>query len=553
MFALLMRVRFLSARNTTLDTLRRHPLLAFGLTVSGIGLFAGMVIGFWVFFAFANHLKVLEETLYQVFYFLFLFLLAGSVPFIASTLLHSSDYSLLFASPLPPRAVVAAKLLDATITNSLQFTVLGIPAIVAAGAAIGLSFPAWLLMPVFIALFLLLPALLTSLGLLILLTVLGMKRLRAAITSLNALMAVGVCITIVLEASHSPFRPGAWGAGLVQAQTALQARSEAAHLSPSAWFAEAMLGLGRTSALATETALLSSVKIALVVGGLAAVCLMLGSRLLSAANVAEENNHTGDLGSRPGTDPARFWRFFFPAPIAALIHKDFKYIYRDSVLLSQLILPTILFIVPFLLAFQDSGTELRGIMFPFASAMTAIILFMQTSILSLSSLGLESQSFWVILTSPNTGRLLLLAKFLLSSLVSVAISLALTLFSGLVFSAPWSVILIQSGLIFFCGLALCGLGAGISAAFPRFVYENPAHRVSAWALILGFFATIGYLFLTALLFSLSYLFALRAETPGQERLIWGLAVVVYLAITFYAVFLPLMLGARRIERYQWEH
>src|SRR4029453_6803652 len=105
-------------------------------------------------------------------------------------------------------------------------------------------------------------------------------------------------------------------------------------------------------------------------------------------------------------------------PIAALIVKDFKYLWRDSVLVSQLMMPLILFLVPFMLAFQDTNTPLRDELFPFAVAMIGFILFMQTSILSLSSVGLESRSFWIVLASPNGGYALLRAKFVMSVVVS---------------------------------------------------------------------------------------------------------------------------------------
>ncbi len=139
MFWLLMRTRLLSGRNVVLETWRNRPVVAMSLGVTGICLFGGMFLGFLFFFQFAKGAGVLPETIYQAFYYLFLLLFAGAVPFVASTLFQSADYSLLFAAPIPPRTVVAAKLLDATITNSLQFTIIGLPAIVAGAFALRLS------------------------------------------------------------------------------------------------------------------------------------------------------------------------------------------------------------------------------------------------------------------------------------------------------------------------------------------------------------------------------------------------------------------------------
>jgi ABC-2 type transport system permease protein len=550
MFFLLMQIRLLSARNVVRDTLRRHPALALGLSLLGVGLFS-LTYGAVLFvFNLMTATSVLSETVYQIFYFLFLFLLAGAVPFVASTLLHSSDYTLLFSAPLSPRAVIAAKLLDATVTNSLQFTVLGVPAIAACATALGLPRFGWLLLPLLIALFVLVPALLTALALLVALSLLGMRRLRAAITVLNALMAAAVCITIVLEAPR--LNPLTKTTAITALPPDLTVSSSSAHFAPSGWFAAWLLAMAKGDGPGMMQAGMALGSILLLVGALFVTCLALGERLLSAASVAEENEGGGTVPADAFGREARWWHRLFSAPVAALILKDLKYMGRDSVLMSQLAMPLILFLVPFLLALQDPSAVSRSDMFPFASAIVGVILFMQTSILSLSLLGLESRSFWVVLTSPNGGATLLWAKFILSVLVTVGVGTALTLFSGLAFAAGITVVLIQLALVALCSVALCGLGVGISAALPRFVYENPAHRVSAWALILGFFATVGYLMATAIIFGVAWILAVRVE-ESQTHLIYLIGAALYLALTIIATYVPMAIGARRIEVYQWEH
>src|SRR5207244_1535126 len=154
------------------------------------------------FLSLAATPNTLNDLVYQICYFLFLFLLAGAVPFVASTLLHAGDYALLSAAPIRPRDVVAAKLLDATVTNSLQFTVIGLPALAACAASLHLGPAGWLLMPAVVALFILLPALMTAFFLLLALSLLGMRRIRGAIAAVNAVMALGVCLTMVTQTSQ---------------------------------------------------------------------------------------------------------------------------------------------------------------------------------------------------------------------------------------------------------------------------------------------------------------------------------------------------------------
>jgi ABC-2 type transport system permease protein len=285
-------------------------------------------------------------------------------------------------------------------------------------------------------------------------------------------------------------------------------------------------------------------------------CMQWGGRLLSAASLAEETGPT--QVSIGGGNTVRVHRSgllaIFSSPVAAMIVKDLRYVLRDSVLLSQLGMPVILFFVPFVLAIQHQATRTVASpaeIYPFAASMTGIIVFMQTSIMSLSSIGLESRSFWLVLASPNAGRTVLWAKFVMSTVVSASIGLFLTAASAIVFQASLTVFIVQAGLVVLCSAALCGMGVGISAALPRFVYENPAHRVSAWAMILGFLSTIAYLTFAGVLAAVAWYVA--GQMADQAGLIWAVCGGTFVVMSLLAIGVPMAIGARRLEVYQWEH
>jgi ABC-2 type transport system permease protein len=547
MFGLMMRLRLLSGRNMARDMWRRSPVLSVAVLLLGAALFGAVYVGFLLFFGIAERMHILGETAYQVFYFLFLFLLAGAVPFVSATLLQASDYALLYSSPLPPRAIVAAKLLDATVVNSLQFAILGVPAIVACATAVGLPLWAWIIVPLLVMLFVLMPALLTALALLIALGVMGMRRLRGAITLVNAVTGAIVCLTIVTEIGHQGLGRHGFGQALTGQQVAgLMEPSPVAHVTPSAWFATLLLALsvGNVGGMARP-----GIEILVAVGGLFAACIALGGRLLSAANVAEENEGGTFQDTEVG---GRLWRRLFPAPVVGLMRKDFKYLRRDSVLPAQLGMPLILFCIPFVLATQNRQFRNIEELYPITVMMTGVILFMQTSILSLSSIGIEGRAFWILRTGPNSGATMLSAKFWMSTLFCGGVGTVLTLLTGVMLRLPILMTLIQLALVLFCSAGLCGLGVGLSAALPRFVYENPAHRVSAWALILGFFTTIGYLLLTGVIFGVAYLIVTQSEFASPV-LVFSIASLLFLTLTVVAIFVPLGIGARRLERFPWEH
>lgn len=555
MFWLLMRTRLLSGRNVVLETWRNRPVVAMSLCLAGICLFGGMFLGFLFFFRFAAGVGVLAETIYQAFYYLFLLLFAGAVPFVASTLFQSADYSLLFAAPIPPRTVVAAKLLDATITNSLQFTIIGLPAIVAGAFALRLPAWQWPLVLLLIALFVLLPALLTALALLLALAGLGMQRLRGVITLVNVLMGVGVCATFVLEARNLPFKFGGLSGQPAAFQPALHSMSPSAHLLPSAWFASVVVGLAQREPTATIQAVGLLLRILLLCGGLFAACMTLGGRLLSNASVGEEHQSSGHIAPT-GQDDARQLRRIVSAPIAAILVKDLKYVWRDTMLLSQLSVPLILFLVPYLIGLQNRAmgtSEARSELFPFSAVIITFILFIQTSILSLSLLGMEAQGFWLLLLAPSSRRALLWAKFLISVTLSGGLALVLSLVAGASFGAEPLWMGVEAGIIALCAAGLCGLGVGISAALPRFLHDNPALRVSPWALIVSFFTTTAYMLLTLLCFGFAFLAISSGGAAVSPVPILAIAFIAHLLLTLLVVGISMEIGARRIERYEWEH
>src|SRR5204862_2213247 len=95
-----------------------------------------------------------------------------------------------------------ARLIDATVSNSVQFAVIGGPAVLATALTLRLPLLGWALLPLLLAVFVLLPALITALMLLGALAVLGMKRLRRAIAVANGLMACLDCFTLVGQAGR---------------------------------------------------------------------------------------------------------------------------------------------------------------------------------------------------------------------------------------------------------------------------------------------------------------------------------------------------------------
>jgi len=541
-----MRVRIQSGYNAMRDAFKQRPLLSALLSLCFLGLYLLMYMVFLIIFQVAKEMDILVAAMTQVLSYLFLFLFAGSVPFIASTLLQSTDYVLLFASPIAPRAVVAAKLVDATVTNSLQFSVIGIPALIACAITAGMPAIGWLFMPIIIILFALLPALITAFGLLLLLSAVGMRRLRSAITALNAITGTVVCISVFSRFGASKSVNMDFRTIVAEHLKSLTGSAGISSGSPAIWFANIFYAISSHE----YTALFGSVvRIVVAVLLLFGACIALGGRLLSAASVADDGDGPGTKRKRSDDEKTTGSAPRAPhSPVISIARKDLAFALRDTVLVSQTAMPMILYVVPFILTASDRS--LRDAVAPLAVIMIGVILYMQTSILSLSSIGLEGPAFWILKCSTIPMRSVLWAKFLWSTAISGGSAVALVLFTAALFGLSGFATVAICSIFAISAAGLCGIGVGVSASFPKFFYDNPALRVSATALILGFVISNLYMLFTGGVVLAMYFLTLQTGmfNPG---IVYAAGTLLIVIGTVVSIAIPIGAGAARLELYPW--
>ncbi|MES2464341.1 MAG: hypothetical protein V4671_27590, partial [Armatimonadota bacterium] len=106
-----------------------------------------------------------------------------------------------------------------------------------------------------------------------------------------------------------------------------------------------------------------------------------------------------------------------------------------------------------------------------------------------------------------------------------------------------------SGLALVC-FALCGLGVGIAGLFPRFVYDNPAHRASLSALIWGFVGATGYLIVGGMLIAGAVIGA--QQWPEKSGVILAIGIVCFLGFSMTTALVPLVAAERRLNGFTWE-
>lgn len=568
MFRLLVRARLRMLANTIRTAPRWQLGVVAGLTLFSVGLFLVIAATTAALVLLAQNGRPVGAGLTPTALallgktdeYLFFFLLAGSIPFVSATLFQADDLPLLLTTPLPPRAIVAAKLLDACVVNAAQFVFLGVPVLAGLGWAVRLGFDGWLWLVVTTLLLLALPPAATALLLLAAARWLGMRRVRAVVMLVSVCLGLAVTMLAVVGASRavrgggldwprlqSVLRGAAPPQNLGGVIEQRSAGEEAPRWLPSAW-ATAVLedtanrkhlgrrGGGGLLALASVTTLLI------------ALCITLGQRVLASEQVLEAG--PVEHGRRRGSRRGALARGLSPATSGLLI-KDGKYVGRDLILLGQIGTALILFLVPFLLQIAQGtdGAMDNGLYGDLALALLGVVVYMVTSIVSLSSVGLEGRGFWLVLASPVSRAAFLRAKWLGSFLASAGVAAALTFIAWLAFHlSPLTAVGALAAFVS-ASFALSGLGVGLAGLFPRFVYESPAHRASVWALVLGFVLATGYVVFCGLLAGGAYL----AVTQGRATApVAQIAIAGFLLVSTLTGFVPVQLATRRLQNYEWE-
>lgn len=544
-FALLMGLRLRAYVNGVRFASPPRRLIGGLLAAGGVALFGLILVAFGALLTVtgAQSVALRDELIGRTVFYLFLFLVAGGIPFVSGVLLSPGDLPLLAGVPIRPASLVAARLVDAVVISSAQFVVIGVPLLVASAWAVRPGVLGWVLFVPLLALFLVLPALLVAALLLGLARALGLRRVRFAVAVASAVLSVVMCLLTVSEFSQRASHGGRLSlSGAAQEAASLPPPPE---WLPSTWMADALIGVG---APAAAPALLPFALLFVATLAALALCGVLGGPVLVGESLLEGD---GDgIARRRSPLDALLAALPLSLPTQALIAKDLRYVARDLVLLSQIGVPVILFLVPFVIAGQvSSGTE-QGDLLWFAVGIVATIAYMETSILSLSSVGLEGRGFWLVLGAPVSAGALVSAKWLMAFGTSVAITAPLYVLSCLYFHAAPVYLGVGLVLLLAACAALCGLGVGLSGLFPRFVYENPAHRASLSALVWGFVGATAYVLLGA-----GFLGGAAWATlswPEMRPWFLGGGIGLFALLSLGVGLLPLLAARARLSRYAWE-
>jgi hypothetical protein len=546
MIVVLMRFRVRMLLNCVRSATVRQWWISVGLTAALLLVAVAVYGGAGAVVLFRGSGSSGQHLAHELMLSVFLFMLAGSVPFLAATLLHPGDADLLGVAPIRARHVIMMRMIEGTAACALQFAPIGGPAVVACAIGMGAPGRLWALLLPFGLLAVLLPSCAAALVLLAAVRWLGLPRVRSAAALVNLLLGAAVCLVVVSQVTGLRLQEGL--ASLLSGTANPSGRL--AYWPPWSWLARALLALAAGDAWQFARALLPAVA---AVVGLGVVAVWFGEGMFGTGSMSEGAGPTwAARAPRRGADIARPPRGLLPAPLAGLILKEFRYTVRDPLLLAQAGMPVILFLVPFVMALNPGFRAQAGLdeLFAFTVLMILLVVYMQASILSASSVGLDGRAFWVCLVSPTRVRDVVCAKWLTSWLMSSALGVSMVCLAGIALRADAMAIGVLVAAVSGSAAGLCGIGVGISTCVPCFTFENPAHRVSPIAIVLGF--GIGVAYSGVVWGALGGAWFGAAQWPEHGTAMYLIGGGVFILATLLALAVPLGLGARRLSMLEWE-
>jgi ABC-2 type transport system permease protein len=490
-----------------------------------------------------------------VLFFALVLLVLTSFTTVLSSLYLSGDIDMLLSAPVPMRAVFVVKFFGGLLAPyALLFFLLG-PFMLGFGQ--GLGFGAGYFVAAVVAL-LLLPLLPTGLGALLVMVVVRVipaRRAREIVGVIGGLVGISWYIVSQFSRELSP--------RLANAQALDYLRRFDNPLAPSAWAARALVaaGEGRAPDLLLYGGLFAGLSI-----GVFLVCVALAERLYYAgwSNMSTQGGRirtrtkNRELRTTAGTAQAGAWLSvlgsLLPPESAAVLYKDLKVFPRDLRNLQQLIFPLVLAGVwSFRLVTGGQPSAARGAP-PFFSSLNALasagisfyICLVLSGAIGGAGVNREGKGFWLLKVAPISARQLLLGKLTLAYLpFPIVGTLFVVALSILQHSAP-SDFARSLVLVLVAGLGVSSISLGISAAFPKFNWENPRQQNSVRA---GCLTPLLYLTYLAVVVGVVL------GVPELGRLVPDFALAltvaswaVFLGLTALVVWAALTFGAARLEQ-----
>lgn len=541
-----------------------------GMVMVGVVLLAVLVAAFVISFLILNALRspnlaqvvsdpdrLLASIPVLVVTIAFLVILITSFGLLLQALYLAGDMDFLLSSPLPIRAVFLSKLIQAILPNYALILLVGLPILFGLGVSQNYNFLYYLLV------FLVLTSLAFAAAGIASLMVMGVVRVFPARRVAEVLGFFVAVISIICSQSGQLANFAEISGD--QASFALnQLERINSPFSPLTWVGDGLVAIGQGrwligAGLLTLTLLLS--------GGIFAMSLSTAERLYFSgwASVHISTQRGRKLRRKPSRAPASsafstLIDRLIPAPVRAILVKDFLVMRRDLRSMSQLVTPLIIAIVYAFMMVRGGSQppagrgEAPAVFMQVLTNLTlyanvGISLFVGWSLLSRlagMSFSLEGKQYWLLKSAPVSTIRLITGKYLVAYLPTLFLCWAFLLITSMLQRVSLGVLSYSLVVVTLTVAGVAGVNLAIGVIGANFEWEDPRRIAQGSIGCLGALLS-GLSILVCLLFFFGppILFDLLGSNPAIGRLI---GVVLGSAVSLGLLIVPLWLVRQRVPR-----
>ena len=493
---------------------------------------------------------LIERMMFLLFAFLFLLLLLSNVIINFTNLFRNREAQFLLSLPVPHQSIYRWKIFESGILASWAFLFLIAPLVAAYGATHNAPWHFYVVTPLFVALFVVLPGILGSWA------ALGLARwVDRVVFRVAAVLAVIVLIVV----ASSWLQPETVTDEMLETRVLdvvdrLLARTRFSLFPflPSYWVSSGVTQWVEGALMGTFFFGLVLLSHTLFFGYLASTRsggFFYGA--LSAVNSRGAGAAAGQaLGQAPFAprllDRLAKLLWWGRADARALLVKDIRTFLRDATQWGQslILLGLLIAYIVNLRHFShrltsDFWIDLTSYLNLGACALNLATL---TTRFVFPQISLEGKRIWIIGMAPLGLRRTLMAKFLFCTAVSMAVTMALVGASCAMLSIPADRVLYFTLTIGVMAFTLNALAVGLGAVYPNFREDNPSKIVSGFGgtlcLVLSFLYIVGMLSLMAV--------TSRWAFGGNSAAVFWLGWALFLGGSFLLGWLPMRAGIRKM-------
>lgn len=423
----------------------------------------------------------------------------------------AGDMDFLLSTPVPIRAVFVAKLLQAVLPNFGLVCLFALPVLFGLGVSSGYSWVYYPAVAVTISALALTAAGLSALGVMSVVRFFPARRVAEVLGFLGAVLSF-----LCSQSGQLAGRTGMDGGDAEQALALLE-RAEF-NWSPLTWAAHGVIALGERRWLAGAGWTLLSLAVA---AGLFAISLVIAEKLYysgwaglqGAALKRRPVKNAAPAGANRRNDRARgalLTRLraalgLRPSPLIGILTKDWLTLRRDLRNLSQLITPLILGVVYAVMVLDGGVPGADSDMPPIMAELMANIATYTSIALSLfvgwmllgrlagMGFGQEGRSYWMLKAAPVSAGQLILAKFIVAVLPTLAISGLYLLALAVLQRVTLPTLLYMLAVMALCVAGNAGVNLAFGIAGANLNWEDPRQMQRASMGCLGALASMIYL------------------------------------------------------------